>query len=66
MAVVVRCVVSFGVCQYYYITKVWYFTPGLSQIGEEKFREEEENEEYDHRQGQKYDDSKMSKVEVES
>lgn len=48
LSVVIRCIVNFGVCQYYYTQKVWYFTPGLSQIGEDKFREEEENEEYDH------------------
>lgn len=51
LAIVIRCIINFGVCQYWYTIKVWYFTPGLSQIGEDKFREEEENEEYDHQKG---------------
>ena len=52
VALVFRMIVNFGVCQYLYITWVWNYRPGLSAIGEAKYREEEADEnEYDQKDG---------------
>jgi len=44
VAVVVRMVVNFGVCQYLFSKWVWNYRPGLSAIGDDKYREDESHE----------------------
>lgn len=41
VAVVLRMLVNFAFCSYHYSQWVWYYRPGLSQIGERKYRENE-------------------------
>jgi len=44
IALLVRILVNFGICQYLYVKYVWNSRVGLSAIGEQKYREEEGNE----------------------
>ena len=44
VALIFRMVVNFGVAQFLYTTWVWNYRPGLSAIGEAKYREEEAEE----------------------
>lgn len=41
VAVVLRMVVNFSMCQYLYSKWVWNYRPGLAISGEDKYREEE-------------------------
>jgi hypothetical protein len=44
IALALRMILNFGICQFLYTTWVWNYRPGLSSIGEEKYREEEHEE----------------------
>ena len=57
VALIIRILVNFGVCQYLYVTYVWNSRVALSAIGEQKYREEEGNEIENKHQEEQYQKS---------